>query len=62
LKGNEKFLNDIQQCLIIKKGEFAILKNPFDEEKNICLMGERKVITGPCVYALKYKEVRKNLN
>ena len=59
LKGNEKFLGERKDCHIIKKGEFAILKNPFDEVNNVCKMGERKVIIGPSVYSLKYKEVKK---
>lgn len=56
LKGNEKFLGSPLNCVTIKGGEFAILKNPYDEEHNICLMGQRKVLQGPCIYALKYKE------
>jgi hypothetical protein len=57
LKGNENFLGTIQNCVIIKEGEFAILKNPYDEEHSVCQMGQRKVLLGPCVYPLKYKEV-----
>ncbi len=52
LDSNESIYGTIRDKIILKDGQYIIILNPYDKEKDQILYGDREVRIGPCMFSL----------
>jgi major vault protein len=52
LESNEAIYGKIQEKIIVKEGQFAVINNPFNATKKDIVHGDREIRPGPAIFSL----------